>query len=289
MGAWGSGLYSNDTTCDVRDTYKEYLEKQCSNQEAYEKILDGFHEYMGIQDEEPLFWYALAETQWKVGRLMPEVKAKALEWIERGGGMTLWEESKSGSAGWKKTLEKLRSTLESEQPKERKFRRPVVLNKNLWNVGDVYAYQFYTEKSQQNGTCGKYMLIQKIGEGKWFGGEILMRIHVFDKLYDNLPKLEDLEGIRLLPLEPPHYYFSRDNKELRMNRLLGFYKKNEYPKAQLTYIGNRDVPENAVLNQYQRDMYYWSNVDGWGKLFQAWQKRDYETAGDGVFRYIPPK
>jgi len=77
MGTWSSSLYGNDTTLDVRDSYTDYLLEQLSNQEALEKTLADYQELIGT-DEEPLFWFALAETQWKVGRLTPEVKEKAL-------------------------------------------------------------------------------------------------------------------------------------------------------------------------------------------------------------------
>ena len=121
MGIWSSSLYGNDTTCDVRDTYIGFLEKQLSSLDAYEKTLEICHDYMSDLDEAPLFWLALAETQWKVGRLIPEVKANALEWISRDGGLKLWEEDTKGSTGWKKTLEKLRIKLETEQPKKKRF------------------------------------------------------------------------------------------------------------------------------------------------------------------------
>ena len=80
MGAWSSSLYGNDTTCDVRDMYKSFLEEGINNQNAYEKTLEVCKEYIDCPDEAPLFWYALAETQWKTGRLTNEVKTKALEW-----------------------------------------------------------------------------------------------------------------------------------------------------------------------------------------------------------------
>ena len=111
MGAWGSGLYANDTTCDVRNTYMKFLQEQISNDEAYKKILEKFSEYLDDEDEAPLFWFALADTQWKAGRLRSDVKANALAWIEKGGGMALWEESARGDAGWQKTLNKLRAKL----------------------------------------------------------------------------------------------------------------------------------------------------------------------------------
>ena len=46
MGAWGSSLYANDTTCDVRDVYLGFLQEQLSNQEAYEKTVDKCNEYI---------------------------------------------------------------------------------------------------------------------------------------------------------------------------------------------------------------------------------------------------
>ena len=89
MGAWGTTLYENDTTSDIRDTYMGYLKDQLSNEEALEKTLVEYQELLGDEDEEFLLWYALAETQWKVGRLTQEIKEKALEWIAKDGGVAL--------------------------------------------------------------------------------------------------------------------------------------------------------------------------------------------------------
>ena len=51
---------------------------------------------------------------------MPEVKEKALDWIARDGGLFLWEESRNGGAGWKRTMERLKLKLESPMPPEKK-------------------------------------------------------------------------------------------------------------------------------------------------------------------------
>jgi hypothetical protein len=166
MGTWGTSLYANDTTSDVRDTYMDFLKNQLSNEEAFEKTMSEYQELIGDEDEEPLFWFALAETQWKVGRLTPDVKEKALEWIAKEGGVALWEESGADSTGWKKTLEKLKTTLESPMRSEKKIRKPVVLNHNMWELGDVYAYQFHKEDSKADGTYGKYIVMQKMGAGQ---------------------------------------------------------------------------------------------------------------------------
>lgn len=207
-GTWGTSLYANDSTCDVRSIYLNFLEDQLSNQEAYEKTLEKCKEYIG-DDDEPLFWFALAETQWKVGRLMPEVKAKALEWIEKDGGMDIWEDSKN-EGGWKKTLEKLRTKLETKRQKEKLFRKIVFKNQNPWKLNDIYAYRVHKENISKEARAiyGKYILMQKIGEGKSaFSSDIVMRIQIFDRLFDEIPSVDDVletvSNYRLLPFSDP--------------------------------------------------------------------------------------
>jgi len=284
MGTWGTTLYSNDSTCDVRDTYMDFLREQIGNEEAYEKTIEKCKDYIGDQDE-PLLWFALADTQWKVGRLMPEVRAKALEWIERDGGAELWEESKNGSAGWKKTLGKLREKLDSDMPKEKRIRKPVVIDQNLWNVNDVYAYHFHTEKAEEFGVKGKYMLIQKIGEGQLDGnGTVRMRIHIFDRLFDGLPTLEDMEGVRILPTD-----FPTCTHNLCMNRLMIIWKnKREYPAEHLTYIGNIPAPQNKVIEGHRNSFKAWQGIESAGRFFRIWSGVEYETISEGFFRYVHP-
>ncbi len=56
-------------------------------------------------DEEALFWFALAHTEWKNGRLSLAVKEKALVWIEVNGGTELlerFEENKKTYERWLK-------------------------------------------------------------------------------------------------------------------------------------------------------------------------------------------
>ena len=291
MGTWGAELYANDTTCDVRDTYMGFLRDQLNNKEAYEKTLETYQACIGDEDEETLLWFALSETQWKVGKLMPEVKEKALEWIEKGGGISIWEESGSDSTGWKETLVKLRSKLETEQPKEKKIRKPAVINQNLWNVGDIYAYQFHTELSEKYDVQGKYMLMQKIGEEQFipphiYEGEdlskfpVLMRIHVFDKLFDHVPSLENVDKLRLLPVGQPTW-----TGEISMSVLMELDKKKDYPADQLIFLGNIQAPANSTV---KKDAYptLWIHLEAICiNSFQFWQGKECEEVEVGVFRY----
>ena len=295
MGTWGTKLYDNDTTEDVRDIYIKSLEEQLSNEEAYRNILEEFEELMGDDDVEPLFWFALAETQWKVGRLTSEVKEKALEWIARDGGMALWEESGTGSAGWKKTLDKLKSTLESPMRSEKKIRKPAVINHNLWETGDVYAYQFHKEESKAYGTYGKYITLQKIGAcSQTFKREsitqeelskvtlvepILMMTHIFDKLFDHLPVLEDLEGVRLLPLGEP----AASGEHILMGVMLMLYKKNHYPKTHLSYLGKAPVLPDNVLWTCKTPIFWDMIEEPLNRSLVNWKGVEYREVEEGVY------
>ena len=292
MGAWGTGLYDDDMTCDVRDTYMDFLREQYSNEEAYKKIL----EIYGDDDEnyEPLFWFALAETQWRVGRLTPEVKEKALEWIEKKGAAGLWEGTKAGVEPWLKTLDKLKETLNSPMRSEKKIRKPPVIDQNPWNLGDVYAYQFHTEKSKKYGTFGKYVVLQKMGEGKDDFHSVkddisksptIMRIHIFDKLFDNMPKIEDINGVRLLPITRPH-----ENYNLLMNILIEPYKKKDYPAEHLFYLGNAPIPiSKIVYTQVAPTFWTYNTGDSGIELIvngniSLWKDEEYVDIEEGVFR-----
>ncbi|MDR2599581.1 MAG: hypothetical protein LBC73_04825 [Oscillospiraceae bacterium] len=262
MGTWSSSLYGNDTTQDVRDTYTEYLYEQLSNQEALDKTIEDYQDLIGDEEDEPLFWFALAETQWKVGRLTPQVKEKATEWIEKDGGIILWEDSSAGIAAWKKTLTKLKEKLESPMRSEKKMEK---LNQNLWNIGDVYAYQFNTEESKKFGRYGKYVLIQKTGEDIqrehycWMTEEelaklpMMMIIYVFNKLFNSIPTLKDIEDIQLLP------NIETTNGEIKFNKFMRLVKKSYYPAKNLFYLGNAPI---SIKNTTPSENYvFWHELE----------------------------
>jgi len=293
--------------------YISYLEKQLTNQEAYDKLMEECGDYLEIPEDEPLFWYALADTQWKMGRLTPDVKAKAMEWIDKEGGLDLWAESKDKGAGWKKTLEKLRVKLESEQPKEKKIRKKVIPFQNPWSVNDVYAYKmkFYSQ-AEKGAQHEKYILIQKIGEEKGrLSGDIIMRVQVFDRLFDDTPTLDDavetIRNCRLLPFDNPSIqekrYRSRllGEPDIHQRSSLSIYKPismsqgldqdylyPSYPKEALTYICTTEGPANK---QHERlngsaSQGVWDWLDrSVSLMFELWKGVKYEIIGDGTFEY----
>ena len=82
MGAWGAGLYENDTALDVKDEFEKLFNDGKGVQEITDGLTAEFESIMDCADEAPLFWLALADTQWKFGVLLPTVKENALRWID---------------------------------------------------------------------------------------------------------------------------------------------------------------------------------------------------------------
>ena len=78
MGTWGPALFSDDTADDVRAMYRELIEDGVDDDEATRQVLAAFVEAANDPDDGPVVWMALAFTQSKVGRLDPDVTAKAL-------------------------------------------------------------------------------------------------------------------------------------------------------------------------------------------------------------------
>ena len=284
MGFWGSALFSNDTTLEVRDAYKGFLSDQMSNEEAYIMTLEQCKELIE-SDEEPLFWFALAETQWRVGRLTPDVRDKAMEWIDRKGALELWEKNPKGAAGWEKTLQKLKEKLEFPVPKEKKFPK---LDQNPWALHDVYAYHLHGEEAEKRGMAGKYMLIQKIGDKDHSHGKRMtthMQLHSIDHVFDELPSLEDINKYRILPIEDNlSPSFKSPQRPLSMNGYIYIDRSSEYPAKHLTFLGNMPGPSNKY---FAYKYFGWLNLDR--KLshnYEFWQDKEYYEIEEGVYNCI---
>lgn len=119
MGAWGTGIYSNDVAEDVRDVCRDIFAYFDVN-EGNKVFFESFHEVLNqeiIDNECASFWYALADWQWKHGILNESVKAKALSLLKNYAGIKEWEEigNKSDVRKRKAVLDRLAEQLEREQ------------------------------------------------------------------------------------------------------------------------------------------------------------------------------
>ena len=143
MGAWGAELYSDDTTCEVRDAYKENLKFGLSDTEAYQRILDGYGELIGDHEVACLVYFALADTSWKFGRLHDRIRTKALELIGQGGDIAVWERDAPAEVPVRtRVLRSLEQRLLSEQPEPKPIKVSKPKPKKIRTsapIGSVFA------------------------------------------------------------------------------------------------------------------------------------------------------
>src|SRR6266542_2280289 len=81
MGTWGVAIFSNDTAADVRGAFRELIEDGRSDEDATAEVLRRFHESLTDRDDAPFFWTGLAATQYRLGRLQPMVRDRAIAFI----------------------------------------------------------------------------------------------------------------------------------------------------------------------------------------------------------------
>ena len=171
MGAWGTGLYQDDTTCDVKEEYLNLLKIGTEPEEAMEEMIINWEDCIEDVEEGPLFWFALAETQWRYGLLDEKVKEIALQYIEEGIDLERWEEDQKLYTKRKAELEKLKEKLESEQPKGKKIPK-MTFKRAKWKVGDIILYQILNENLKDHKWYKKYVLLKMVGTNKYNVGSL---------------------------------------------------------------------------------------------------------------------
>lgn len=123
MGTWGTGLYADDTTCDIRDDFIKGLKQGLSSEKSCQAILDRYGKLLEQPETACLVYFALADTAWKYGRLPEQLRTKALALLETGESMLAWEREAPGSApARRKVLKNLSVRLNSPQPPEKHLR-----------------------------------------------------------------------------------------------------------------------------------------------------------------------
>ena len=123
-----------------------------------------------------------------------------------------------------------------------------------WQIGDVFAYRFDGQYSQEKGFHGQYILFRKVDEGIWHPGHIVPLVHVYMWVGDVLPDINIIRNLKCLP----QFYLPEKYKDLQNELVLYRLKmlntsKKVIPTNKLFYLGNlKDVemPKNDLLKGY---------------------------------------
>jgi hypothetical protein len=176
MGVSSTALYSDDTACEVRDEFVQLLSRLRDPARAMEMLIRSWSEQIADIDDGPVFWLALAETQWRYGCLDDVVKTKAVEVIDDEDDLHRWEGSNLKKR--RANLIALKSKLLSPQPKARIPRLPRSVNvpstKVLSPDSQALATAYPLGSSPQPNSPRMQVLIEMLSAGSRGGGGVFV-------------------------------------------------------------------------------------------------------------------
>lgn len=181
----------------------------------------------------------MADTQWDYGRLLSEVKEKALFFLEKTEELERWKDAGEDKlSAWLKTLTELRGKLNSPVPAEKKVSK-YRFYQCSWKLGDVFAYQFTGDYSREKKFHGKYVLFRKVSEDTYWPGHIVPVVQVYKWIGETLPKLDDIKTMDLLIQNfIPETLLYKPNIEPQYSVKLITTSKKKLPVDNLVFLGN---------------------------------------------------
>jgi hypothetical protein len=167
-------LFADDGACDVRDEFIACLGAGDDPADIAREMIRRHGDMIADPDDGPVFWLALAATQWTYGCLGGDVRARAIKVIDSGIDLARW--SGAAAARRQKVLEALREQLTSPQPPLRRPRRkalPVIPSMRLPSPdGSACAVAYELGKSDHPEASRMQVLLEAHSNGSWGGGHV---------------------------------------------------------------------------------------------------------------------
>ena len=213
MGVWGTGLYDDDLSSDIRGSFIEQLENGKSSVKITRELIEEYKTALDDPSEEAVFWFALADTQWDKGVLAVAIKDQALRSIHAGAELEKWKESPDDLKKREKVLKDLEKKLNSPQPVGEKKKSKRVKPKK---IGDIFSIK----------TSRGYKFVQYIGDSR--NGMPVIRI--LDGIYDK----ENAVDEKLIKVKEDYF--------------LSFLIYHAHKMSEIvSYVGNYPVPDNISI------------------------------------------
>lgn len=248
MGAWGPAIYSDDLACDIRDDFKELIGDGYDSDHATKTLENENQDSLNDSDENSVFWFALADTQWKTGRLIDRVLEKTLEIIKSGADLERWKEDPKTFKKRKAAIAKLKEQLLTVQPKEKRIPK-VYREESTFNVGDIFSYQNKLESKvlfrvigihQDKG--GRFPVCELLD---WFEKELSVKNALLSKGKIDNKKLSKLKVKT----------FENDKTQLMLGETVAKYKPKE---EWFELITTKSKPDQKCSGY---SVVFWRNLD----------------------------
>lgn len=141
MGVWGHKLFEDDCALDIRGDFRDHIGDGLSARAATTKMVAEWCPDLDDPEDYAVFWLALAAVQWDLGRLIPLVKKRALNVLDREIGLDAWEDASPKllpkRRGVYRTLHKM---LLRKQPPQKHVPRRVRMTAP-WKPGTLFSYR----------------------------------------------------------------------------------------------------------------------------------------------------
>ena len=255
MGTWGVGIYQNDISADVKEDYIAKLKSGKSDEVALKEILSEYQEDMEDIDCKYDFYFGLADTLWKKGRLTEKIKTIALQLIEEDRVSQRWQTERIRYER-SKVLDKLKVQLEETMPEYKKIpvHKPYVLG---WEEGDVYFFQIKEKIESYEKYLGWYALfyVNKIYLRDWNVNGVADEVaDVYFFLTKDKP--ESIDALRTS--KRVCFHIGKTGNRYRMH-IYESSRRNR-PKD-LTLLGKCDGIHYPLNNSSKGGHFCWSRVD----------------------------
>lgn len=219
MGVWGSGLYDNDCTCDIRDAFQNLLAQGTHPKQIGKVIREDFGPVFSDDEEGPLAELALCEQLLQTGVITNKEIASVLAFLNNGGDLERWNSENPQLAPEREIeLSRLKLLFLSPIPKVIGKSNKQASSKFNWCKDQVFAIPIVNTE-----VCdlqGEFFLLHICGEEKKTGRYRIpkMRVKITNskKLPRNADEFNSLDYVQI-------------SCTSMKNRLLPFYREDAIP------------------------------------------------------------
>lgn len=167
MGIWGPGLYDNDCTLDVKDTFQNLVGEGKSPDRAKQLLTEMYAEMFADSQDGPIAKVALADQLWTVDALDEETRQETLKYLDAGGDIASWQDSPCDLRSAREAaLSALAEKFRCPSKKRKKRNKPAKASKQSnWQIGQVYAIPVNGEYAYLATSHTEYILLYITSEG----------------------------------------------------------------------------------------------------------------------------
>lgn len=143
MGAWGTGISSNDTYADIYEQFIDLYNEGLDVTKITERLISENQETLDIPEDANNFWFAIANGQWECKALDKEIFSKVEQIIQSGHDLQVWKELDAAPTDLKareKALNKFLAKLQTEKESARKRTKKKLYN-SIFKKGDCLVYK----------------------------------------------------------------------------------------------------------------------------------------------------